>query len=272
MLTAQYPFRRGDVIRVSGRASVTTKTELFGRVQYEDGTKDRFEVLITHPGDRSNVLFRTPDQFLQNGFVEALTVDTGIIKRGEYYMMVAVERLQHHYPIAAGYIGVPHMPLGEFEHPISGKGLLDWEQIANDVAGDVETTFNLGVANARRNYKAFLLKYESSNDAASRNITIIVRDMADVTGPTGFSIDEDAWESAILPLIADQQGLIYMKKNLIAFNDNGSLAYSNNTTAPHPFPLLVESGETGDLVISPVDGHANDRYDAFLQVEEWISP
>ncbi len=117
----QWSFRKGDRVRVSGRASVTTPVVLYARVRYEDGGLDRVEVICTHAGDRSNILFRSPDPFEQNGYFEALTVDTGIINRSEYYMMVSTEFDRFHYPIFAGWLGVIHTPLGFFERHISGQ-------------------------------------------------------------------------------------------------------------------------------------------------------
>ncbi len=278
MLAGRYPFRAGDVIRVSGRASVTTKTELFGRVQYEDGSKDRFEVLITHAGDRANQLFRTPDQFLQNGFIEALTVDTGIIKRGEYYMMVAVERLQHHYPVAASYIGVPHSPLGFFEHPISGDGLTFFETIADDIAGDVTTTHALAALNAHRKVYGLVWYYHASSDVATRILSIEIRHPWGAL-PTGGSVGviDPIYKFTGPTLDQNQEGGMFFYNpgrgdGLLTLNDNGTISRQSTNTAPQPFPFIVRGDDPMTILLGTADGHANDRYSAYALVEEWISP
>ncbi len=277
MLAGRYPFRAGDVIRVSGRASVTTKTELFGRVQYEDGSKDRFEVLITHAGDRANQLFRTPDQFLQNGFVEALTVDTGIIKRGEYYMMVAVERLQHHYPIAASYIGVPHSPLGFFEDPLGGKGLMSWRTAIDDVT-PASVTVVMAATGAFRRIYGFVWYYNCAAEVANRLLRVFIR-RPGTSVPTGFAIggEVNLPHSDNLSLQTGEEGILYSYKNrggdgFSSRNDNGTVTVESPTTTPQIWPVDVPQDDLFHLRFNITDAHADDRHTILVLQEEWLSP
>ncbi len=270
-----YPFRIGDEIRVSVRASVTDAARLFVRVRYVDGGDDLIEIDITHSvGDRTNEIKKSPDLFEKAGWVEHLTVDTGLLNaRGRFYMMVAINREPHHFPIAAGYIDIPHVPLGEFEPALSGSGFLSWVQIANDISGNVNTTYPLALPNARRVFEAILIKYHCDDAVFDRTPFVRLRDIGDVTGPTGFGTNHDHWNQTGPSLQADQIGSIYVGKDgFIAINDNGALTFVNNATAPHPLPLEAEPATEGNFLISITNGQAGDDYDAFVLVEEWISP
>ncbi len=113
-----YPFRHGDRIRVSVRSYSTSMNILYVRVRYNDGTPDRREILIMHSaGDYSNEVFFSEDPFLQDGYVESLTFDTGLEDR-EAYIAVFIdnEREGLHYCLSAGYIDPVHIPLGFYEH------------------------------------------------------------------------------------------------------------------------------------------------------------
>lgn len=172
----------------------------------------------------------------------------------------------------AGKLYDHHDPsLGAFESPLDGRGNLDWVQIANDVAGDTTTTHNLAVTGARRVYHDVLWKYHCDATMANRTLDIFLRDLADTSGPTGFSIVADVWNSTDLVLSANEDGINYIGKDgFQSLNDNGTLTYIDNTTVPHPFPLTVEEGDTGDLVFSATLGEAGDDYDIWLLIEEWV--
>ena len=151
------------------------------------------------------------------------------------------------------------------------QGRLYWAQEANDVAGNVTTTIPLGATNVRRIARQILLKYHCSSDADDRTPVITLRDVADTSGPTGFSIDADVWDTPALTLSANQEGIIFVSEHgFVSLNDNGTITYADNTTAPNPFPLRVGPGETADLIVAVGNGNANDDYDVFVQYEEWI--
>ncbi len=164
--------------------------------------------------------------------------------------------------------------LGEFEDLLDGKGFLHWVQEANDVSGNVDTTINLALANARRMLRGIVIKYHCSGDSASRTIIATLRDVADTTGPTGFSIDADSWDTPTITLIANQEGVLYVSGNgmFVSRNTNGSIAVTDNSTAPNPLPLAVEQTDTADLIIAVGSGQAADDYDVFLLWEDWLEP
>ncbi len=154
--------------------------------------------------------------------------------------------------------------------PIEGVGWLRWVQEANDAAGNVVTTVNLAATNARRIVRGIIVKYHQVG-GADATITITMRDLADGGGPTNWSIASDTWVSPSLVLGAGQEGLIHVGEHgFLSTNDAGTIAYADNTTAPNPFPMLVDDGDTVDLLIAASGGASGDDYDVWVQYEEWI--
>lgn len=271
---AQFPFRKGDRIRVATRASVTTDNKLFARVRYEGGELDRFEVDITHAGDRAGELKYT-EKFKHDGFMEALTVDTGIVTRGECYVGVFIDNEGEllHYPLCATYVDVPHLPLGFFEPPCSGRGKLSWVTVASDVAGNTDTALALGVAGALRLVRGIVVYYDASADVANRTVRMRV-DRVGGAVPTGFAAGtaDDQWNQAAITLSASEQGSLYTTDEFSSSNDATVLSVENNASAPNPFPMWVEPDDNIRLLVVMGSGHANDRYSAYAQIEEWIKP
>ncbi len=268
-----YPFRIGDDIRVSVRASTTTAVRLFARVRYVDGGDDLIEIDITHSaGDRTNEIKLSPDLFEKAGWIEHLTVETPLNDaRGRFYMMVAINREPHHFPIAAGYIDIQHVPLGEFENSFDGRGYRAWTQIANDVSGNVVTTQALAASNAFRRLLGVVIKYHCDGNSASRKPRAILRDAVDASGPTGFSMDYDIWTAPeSLTLTANEEAVIYAgSTGTVMRNDNGTL---NQDQVNSALPFEIVEDDPVDLIISATQGLAGDDYDAFMYIEEWIAP
>lgn len=267
---------RGDRLRLVYAASAAP-TSLRATVYYQDDqgvdrllsipdttsfTTDRTQVTIF--GDRAS-----KDGWITGGGFGGVA---GGRKRGEFFASLILTRGEVDQIVASGYYYALHnVTVGELEESTSGKGFLDWIQIANDVAGNVVTTTSLAASNARRIIRAIIVKYHASADVASRVINIDLRDVGDTSGPTGFSIDNEVWVSAGITLTASEEGVLYVGDHgFVSFNDNDTVTYADNTTAPNPFPLPVEEGDTADLRIAITSGNANDDYDAFLQIEEWI--
>ena len=278
-----FPVQRGDDIRITYAGS-TAPTNVRARFQvvYDDGSRDELAVRIdTFTTDR------TPQSAAgtEGGATakRAGTIVSGIVgfggdlKRGQFYVTVDLFRDDEAFAnLCRDYIYALHtLPLGVFvpPGPGGGEGFLDWVQVANDVAGNVDTTVNLAVANAHVIYRAVLLKYHSDGNTASRTPRIQVIDLADTSGPTGFSIQELYWSApGSLTLTANEEGIIFAGQNgFFSFNDNATIDYDSRTLEPTPFPLTVEEGETGDIFFNSLAGLAGDRYDAWIQREEWIA-
>ncbi len=146
----EYPFRRGDRIRVSVRSWSTLVNVLFVRVRYNDGTPDRRQISITHSaGDYSNELFFSEDPFLQDGYIESLTVDS-LLEDREAYLAVFVDNEAEllHYCIFAGLLDVVHTPLGFFEHEdFSHTWVYEVDIINGDADGEVSAIIVPGAGN-----------------------------------------------------------------------------------------------------------------------------
>lgn len=202
-----------------------------------------------------------------NAFIEAP------VKRGQAYMVMLLERRARSMKrLARGYMYDGNgVELGDNEEPLSGVGFRRWNQDGNDIAGNVDTTVNLARSNTRRVFHGILIRYHASNDVATRVLTVRLRDVANTSGPTGFTIDADSWISPSLTLTADEEGVLYVGKDgFLSINDADTLTYADNTTAPHPFPYTVEDADAADIIVSIVDGEAADDYDVFTLVEEWL--
>ncbi len=269
---------QGDVFRLRLAGSVVRNVDAFVLVRYEDGKMREFKTRVASPGDRTENVNTLPGVVLRDGEIVRAYLDVegvvGLTKRGQVYANLAVAdpNLRSHGVLLQGYVYDKRpLGMGDLNGPAQGMGHLDWIQFANDIAGNVPTTFNLAVTGARRLYRGVLIKYHCSGDAATRVLVLRVRNLGDTSGPTGFAIDQDTWVSPQLTMTINEEGILYVgKEGFLMANDEGTLTYSNNTTVPQPFPLWVEAGETGDLVIGITDGHANDDYDAFVFVEEWL--
>lgn len=98
-----------------------------------------------------------------------------------------------------------------------------------------------------------------------------LRDVSTATGPTNWSIDSDTWVSPTLTLTVNEEGLMHIDDHgFVSVNDAGTITYSNTSTAPNPFPMLIEEEDAVDLIVAVGSGHANDDYDVWVKYEEWI--
>ncbi len=196
------------------------------------------------------------------------------VKRGQLYADLILRESGHAEVLHAVCRGYLHdgNALGPEDHADSteGPGFLSWVQEANDVAGNVATTVSLAAANAYRIVHGILVKYHCDGNSASRELTARIRDVADTSGPTGFAIDADIWVSTSVSMIANEEGIIYAKDKLVAYNDEGTITYDDQSTLPSVFPLAVDEGDTIDLIIMGEFGLAGDDYDVFVLYEEWM--
>ncbi len=276
-----YPFRVGDDIRVSVRSSTGVSVVLMVRVRYVDGTDDVIEIDITSDlVDRSGEQFNSSDAFKKAGWVEHLTVRTSLNNaRGRYYMMVAINKKPHHYPIAAGYIDVSHVPLGEFEPAISGSGYRHLLALADDIA-PVDIIKVLAADNSYRIIYGFVWYYHCSSDIANRSIRATLRHIGNGL-PTGWTPGNNStfrfWPAAAnLVLDADQEGAIYAgSQEGISRNvslDDGVMTVEDAGSKPGIFPLVVREGDLAELFFNVTLAEAADRHSIYLDLEEWISP
>jgi len=200
---------------------------------------------------------------------------TPALKRGQFYARLLLLRAGLEECLCCGYLysGKPFVAIGEHIEPGpgGGNGFDSWITAASNEAGNVTTTVNLGVANAFRRYKGFVLYYNCAAVAATRTVQALFR-AAGGAKPTGFGSDPDLWASLSLTLTTGEEGAMFLSQNgqYIATNDAGTIAVSNNTTAANPFPMDVDESAPEDLVFLAALGEATDVYSAFLRVEEWL--
>ncbi len=266
----------GDRIFLRTVGSVAALISANAVIEYDDGSVAYPTFQVTSATDRTAVS-SAPFINTKKGTVVGAYVDftTPVLKRGQCYVSMPIQMpstLRPRQNILAGYLYNEFNPsMGWSEDPLSGKGNLIWVQEADDAAGNATTTVNLATANAHRIVRAILVKYHASGDAATRNLTITLRDLATAVGPTGWSIDSDTWTSPILALTLDQEGLIHVGEHgFLSLNDAGAITYADNTSVPNPFPLELEDDETADLIIAAASGNAADDYDVWVQYEEWL--
>lgn len=278
-----YRIFQGETIALAVVSSVAAVVQGRFRVEYDDGTIDRFNIdRFTSGSARAIEIFNSKTVAKGTGTIISGSLNPFTsLKRGQfYYQMLVGQNMDEvssdpRQALGQGYLyDMSPAVLGWFEEAGSGPGYpgyLDWVQEGNDVAGNVTTTVSLGVANARRIVRQILIKYHSSGDAATRTLTLTLRDIGDTSGPTGFSISQDTWVSATVTLTVNEEGIIHVAEHgFVSYNDAGTITYADNSSAPNPFPLTVEEGETADLIIAAGSGNANDDYDVWVQYEEWV--
>lgn len=246
-------------------------------VKFENGRFGNIGLDVTTNADSTTAVSDTSGTIGKQGKVVGLFVHEPaggtVVRRGQ--VMVHVDMgitTARTTTLASGYYNNENrIALDRFENPLSGKGHLHWVQEEDDVAGNVTATVNLAQTNTHRIVRAVIVKYHASNDAASRTLTITLRDLATAAGPTGWSIASDTYVSPTLTLTADEEGLFHIGEHgFVSVNDAGTLTYADNASNPNPFPLELEDGETADLIIVAGAGEAADDYDVWVQYEDWI--
>lgn len=271
----EFPFEKGDSILVRTLASTGEQVIVGVAVEFEDGSPDLLQIDANPAGTRQVELFESDKPFNKKGRVVGLSADVkgSAVKRGEYFMSVFIRRGgdDNVYAICSCYVASDFFGgLGFFEPPVSGHGFVNWVQESDDIAGNAVATINLAATNTRRRALGVVVKYHQVG-GGDATITITLRDMATGVGPTNWSIDSDTWISPSLVLGANQEGLIHVGEHgFVALNDAGVLSYADNSTAPNPFPFLVLSGDTVDLIIAASGGASGDDFDVWVQYEEWM--
>ncbi len=278
-----YRFARGDDFNLRVVGTSGTRISAVLSLLYDDGgeTDLPMQVTSTTDGTIDANAARSSSPVPRGGLVvgcHALT--TGDVERGEAYVQVRIG----HRPdilkqgICMGYVYDEHpLNLGDFHEPGPGGGNgkltpLTW---AKDVAGDVDTVQNLDALNRIRRIDGFILYYHASGDTATRDMTIRIRDLG-LGVPTGFDAGSDRQIMAFAgpTLTANQDGIVYMRNGIYTVTvDETIVSVSNHTTAPNPFPFWVVEDEVDAHIMADISlGHANDRYSAYVFLEEWILP
>ncbi|MEE9593243.1 MAG: hypothetical protein V3W28_06665 [Thermoplasmata archaeon] len=268
-----------DIARVQIWSTITGTVRATLNIKRDDGGPPQNVLANVTDADGDRTVTSNNTRIGVNGEVTSIAVDSIdlLLGDGPGHTFVTVflmrDDIAYANPIA-DYIFTGNSPSfpGKKIAPTQDRGFLDWTQEANDAAGSATTTVSLAAAGARRVVRAVIVKWHSSSDAATRTITITLRDLADSGGPTGWSIASDTWVSPTLTLTVNEEGLIHVGEHgFVSTNDAGTLAYADNSSAPNPFPLEVEAGDPVDLIIAAGSGHANDDYDVWVQYEEWLT-
>ncbi len=263
----------------------TDATVLLIQGEYLDSEKISRPILKRHvpnsDGTRKETKLRVSPSQLLSLVVVPEDASAYAVKRGQCWVEAGIYRGasqgdgSQHAILFDDYIYKGHFPgWPPFYRtdPTSDNGHLHWVQEADDEAGNVTTTVNLAATNLRRVIRGVIVKYHQAG-GGDITLTITLRDIATAAGPTGWTIESDTWQSPTLTLGANQEGLIHIAEHgFVSLNDAGTLSYADNTTAPNPFPLTLEEGETGDLLIAAGSGASGDDYDVWVQYEDWIEP
>ncbi len=194
------------------------------------------------------------------------------LKRGQFYAELEYQTGNRFSEVCRGYQYNGFAPSfrDRIESgPGGGEGHRAWSQVANDVAGNVDTTIALAATGAIRRVDAILVKYHASSDVATRGMLIQLRDIADTSGPTGFSINADGWRTPSISMTQNEEGLIYVKEGNLVTNDNGSVTRDDSAQG-NPFPFWVMEGDTTKLLVDISSGEAADDYDTWVLMEEWL--
>lgn len=238
-----------------------------------DPVRRRFIDSFSHSaGDRTRERFPRP---LGGGYLHGiqLVTDTGI-KRGQTYAEIGIGKHATSYIAARGYVYFTN-PLvdGVYESSIGGRGHLRWLAVATNEDGDNDTTLALAITNGRRKVRELLLYYTCSTDVANRTMILVFQKGA-LAQPTGYGAGavDYQWQSPTLTLTASEDGQLVVGPSIMfqSQNDNGSIAFSNNSTVPHPLPRWIEENDLVELFVNISLGETADKYSCYALVEDWV--
>lgn len=261
------------VISTRLKASVTNPVELTALYSNKrDGPvlTRKINTFEHRTGDRTTEIFDTPVP--GRWLWDASLHPNGDPSRGQMYGVVNLSLFGVALGEGRGYLTTERGPsFGVDEDPLSGRGYLDWIQLADDIAGNVNSTLALAATNAYRKIRAFQCLYHSSGDVATRTLEFRIRDYGLVTKPTRWSIEAKAWASATLTLTQNEEGMMYFAEDHFGgLNDAGTLSYADRASAPNLLPLYVDGTEGADLMLVIGAGEAADDYDIWALIEEWL--
>jgi len=283
--------RAGDSLYAEVVSAATSLLTARAVVVYDSGREDDLDVTLTATGDRAVYQFSGRSRVTGPGWIVAATVrcppnpnDVPLagagLHPGQCYVSLYVESGSQLYALARGYVSNSFsLALGDDHAPGSGPAWKHWEILGADLIGSVSANWQ-PYNKSRGRLLAVLAAYNASSDAASR--TIIPSVSWNGTLPTGFALAANVWVGATITLTASQEGVYYLSDRFASTNTNGTLAYANTTTAPTPLPLEYglrdadlaspNASEAALVTITIGSGHANDRWSAWVLLEEWVVP
>lgn len=273
--------RAGDRLSVFYNcSSAPTALNIVAHTKNDDGSRSQVSMQITGATADRVAYNVTGGYFPKNGVIVAMTAygDFSTIKRGQFYAQIRLDPITNEpMLLAKGYIYNQNgLSLGEFVEPGpgGGEGYFAIETLAGDIA-PVDITKVLAATNAFRRISGFSLYYNASGDAGDRTIWAVLKKRLGAV-PTGMvtSGSDYQWQSATVTLSASQEGGIHCVAEdapaFVSFNDNATMTYANNGSAPAPFPLFATEGDTAELFIDVTNANANDRWTVYLFYEEWL--
>lgn len=278
LLNPPIPLDPDDVVRFTLYASTTatiTCSALVSRRLDEPPRQHVLDPFSHSTGDRTRETFDRP---IGGGFLwgAGCAASGAVVSRGQAWVAITLGRHGRTYRLAQGYTYEGHgVTDGELTESLDGRGYLRWLAVATNEDGDNDTTLALAIANGRRKVRELLLYYTCSTDVANRTM-ILVFQKGGLAQPTGYgsgAVDYQ-WQSPTLTLTASEDGQLVVGPSIMfqSQNDDGSIAYSNNSTVPHPLPRWVEENDLVELFVNISAGETADKYSCYALVEDWIEP
>ncbi len=277
--------RQGDDILLS-IASAVPLLKVAARIDYlgDDGIDYTLTVpQFTAAGDRTTANFPSGSKAPVDGWVHSAYVShQATLIRGEAIANLQLRLGGGHITteLCKGYLTpMTGLALGEYgiRGPAGGHGALKVLTLADDVAGNVDTTVPLLAVNTYRIVYGVALYYNASGDVADRVPAIDVLGQPWGALPTGFAVVTPlAWTFTGPTTSANEEGFMWAYNSgrgdgyQIIQDNGGGLTPSNTTTAPCPFPYIVQEVDPIDIRLRIGAGVAADRYSAYALIEEWV--
>ncbi len=276
--------RQGDDILLS-IASAATLLKVSANIHFlgDDGIDYSLSVpQFTSAADRITANFPGGPKAPVDGWVYSAVVGhRATLIRGE--AIANLQLLRGGFIIAElckGYLTpITGLTLGEhgIRGPAGGHGALKVLTLADNVAGNVDTTVPLLAVNTYRIVYGVALYYNASVDVADRVPAIDLLSQPWGALPTGFSVVTPlAWTFTGPTTSASEEGWMWAYTSgrgdgyQIIQDNGGGLTTSNTTTAPCPFPYIVQEADPIDIRLRIGAGEAADRYSAYALIEEWV--
>jgi len=269
----RYRILQGQALHLHYIANDNPTVRAWARVVYDNGEPGLLFIADEAVSSEVAALELTPSDIARmDGWVTDALVEVPLdadVKRGQIYCKLTLEPFGP--VLCSDYVfsRFGQVALGTYIQagPGGGGGNLELVTVKAEAVPAI-TTYTLAASNTIRNIHGFTWYYLSSADAASRTLNVVLRNPSGVQ-PTGMPAI-DTWAAATLTLTISQAGGSWAHDKRSGTNDNGTIAIQNVTTAPTPFPLLVEAGYLGTLVFTPGSFHANDLDTIHLLQEEWV--
>ncbi len=200
----------------------------------------------------------------------------GTLRRGQTFArvdLIPVSGGSTLHTLAKGYVhGEGNLIDGDNDDPTDGQGDTLPQTMAFDEDGDNDTTLGLALVNTIRRIDGFVMYYHSDGNTATRTWTLRLQNPVGAV-PTGFDAGADRQVLAFAgpSLTVNEDGILYMANGIYNVTvDDNSVATSNHTTAPNPFPFWVHAGSPAQFIIDVASGLEGDKYSAYIFGESWF--